>query len=257
MPAFRSHPNFYVEMNLSSRVRTFPRVCPVAQFRHPLLALFFRIIVIGIQMMNAPISSVMASSSIDCPDGPFETDIDKISKKSPVETPTVRSQQKANFAVPIEVSRILEGGIFYFQGGLMNQGTTTWYAFDIERRLLIAVLTSTGDRSGRIPAVEKLRSDQLLRYTDAAGYPRAEFVTVIAATPTQVREFSCLANKLLASPSERSNRPTPEDVMIKTFSLLHDGKSLDLGGGLIRWEIEAQIERLISQPLQELIMQTS
>ena len=33
----------------------------------------------------------------------------------------------------------------------MNEGTITWYAFDIERRLFGAVLGSTGDRSRHIP----------------------------------------------------------------------------------------------------------
>jgi hypothetical protein len=54
----------------------------------------------------------------------------------------------------------------------MNEGTTTWYAFDLERQLFIAVLASKGDRSKHIPAVEKLSANQLLRYTDAAGYRR-------------------------------------------------------------------------------------
>jgi hypothetical protein len=204
--------------------------------------------------VNTSISSPQASSSIDCPEGPFETDIDKISQTSPQDTPSVGSEQEANFVVPIEVSRILEGGISFFQGGLMNEGTTTWYAFDVERRLFIAVLGSTGDRSKHIPAVEKLSANQLLRYTDATGYTRAEFVTVIEATPVQVREFSCMANKLLGSESETASRPTPEDTITKTFSLMHNGKSLDLGEGRKRWEIEGELVHFISQPLQEPIM---
>lgn len=137
----------------------------------------------------------------------------------------------------------------------MNEGTTTWYAFDIERRLFIAVLCSARDHSRHLPAVAKLTANQLLRYTDAAGYKRAEFVTATPATPAQVREFSCLANKLLATEKESAPRPTPSDTLTKTFSLLHQGKPLDLGEGRERWEIETELERLMSQPLQELIMQ--
>jgi hypothetical protein len=196
-----------------------------------------------------------ASSSSECPDGPFETDIDRISQTSPGETLSVESQQGTNFVTPIEVSRILEGAISFFRGGLMNEGITTWYAFDIQRRLFIAVLGSTGDDPKRIPAAGKLSANQLLRYTDAAGYRRAEFVTVLEATPVQVREFSCLANKLLASESETALRPARADTMTKSFSLMHEGKSLDLGGGRKRWEIESELERFITRPLQELILQ--
>ncbi len=199
--------------------------------------------------------SAQAASKNDCPDGPFETDIDKISQTSPLDTPPVKSQQAANLVVPIEISRIHEGGISFFQGGVMNEGTTTWYAFDVERRLFIAVLSSIGDRSKRIPAPEKLSANQLLRYTDATGNRRAEFVTVIEATPAQVREFSCQANKLLASEaSEEITRPAPADTITKTFSLLHKGKPLELGKGSKQWEIEGELTRFISQPLQEPIL---
>jgi hypothetical protein len=204
--------------------------------------------------MDVSIAPAPASSN-DCPDGPFETDIGKISQTAVRGALSVRSQQCANTVVPIEISRILEGGISFIQGGLVNEGTITWYAFDIERRLFIAVLGSTGDRSRHIPAVEKLSANQLLRYTDAAAYRRAEFVTAIEATPVQVREFSCLANKLLASETESAPRLTPADTMTKSFSLLHEGNLLDLGEGRTRWAIEGDLERFISQPLQELIMQ--
>src|SRR3954462_576354 len=149
--------------------------------------------------MDASISPAQDFLNVDCPHGPFETDIEKISHTCHQDTPSVRSQQEANLVVPIEISRILEGGISFFQGGLMNEGKTTWYAFDVERRLFVAVLASTGNN---IPAVEKLSDNQLLRYTDAAGYRRAEFVTVIGAAPAQVREFSCMANQLLGNESE-------------------------------------------------------
>ena len=136
----------------------------------------------------------------------------------------------------------------------MNEGITTWYAFDIERRLFIAVLASMGDSSRHIPAVEELSANQHVRHTNVAGHERNEFVTIIDATPVQVREFSCLANKLLKSELEKISRPTREDTITKTFSLLHIGKPLDLGEGRKRWEIEGELVRFITLPLQEPIM---
>ena len=58
----------------------------------------------------------------DCPDGPFETDLDRILQATPQGTAAIASAQEANAAVPIEVSRIREGGVSFFQGGLMNEG---------------------------------------------------------------------------------------------------------------------------------------
>ena len=204
--------------------------------------------------MDTSVPTAVVFSSVDCPDGPFETEIDRISQTAPRAAPSVRSQQGANDVVPVEISRILEGGVSFFQGGLMNEGTITWYAFDIDRRFFVAVLGSTGDRSMHGPAVEKLSPNQLLRHTDAAGYRRAEFVTVAEATPAQVREFSCLANKLLAAETENGPRPTPTDTLTKSFSLLYQGRTLDLGEGRRRWEIEGELERFLTQPLQEMIL---
>jgi hypothetical protein len=191
----------------------------------------------------------------DCPAGPFETDIDAISQTQPQDTPPIKSQQAANFVVPIEISRILDGAISFSQGGLINEGRSTWYAFDRGRHLFIAVLASSGAHSKRVPATEKLSADQLLRYTNATGYRRAEYVTILKATPAQVRQFSCLANKLLVTESEDWPRPLPADTIAKTFSLLHNGTPLALGSGSKRWEIEGELARFISQPLQEPILQ--
>ena len=146
-------------------------------------------------------------------------------------------------------------GHFLLPGRLMNEGTITWYALDIERRLFVALLGSMGSRLNRVPATEKLSPNQLLRYTDAAGYKRAEFVTVAEATPAQVKDFSCLANKLLASKTGASTL-LPHETIKKTFSLLREGKSFDLGEGLNRSGMIGELEFFIKQPLQELILQT-
>jgi hypothetical protein len=206
--------------------------------------------------MNVSAASAQASPTADCPDGPFETDIDKISRTPAQKAPPVRSQQAANFVVPIEITRILEGAVSFFQGGSMNEGMSTWYAFDVERRMFIAVLANTGEHPKRVPAPEKLSANQLLRYTDATGNRRAEFVTVVEATPAQVREFACLANKLLASESDATPRPAPADTIARAFALLHKGKPAELGKGAKQWEVEGELARFISQPLQEPILRS-
>lgn len=206
--------------------------------------------------MQLLMSTASISADAACPDGLFETTIEKISLASPPEPPAVKAQQEANFAVPIEVSRIITGGISFFQGGLINEGISSWYAFDVARHLLIAVITSTNEHSQRIPAVEKLSNNQIVRCTSAAGYRRVEFVTILSATPIQVRAFSCLANKLLATESDQAfPRPMRSDTMKKSFSLLHHGQTLDVGQGQKRWKIQEALEYSISQPLQQLILQ--
>jgi len=138
----------------------------------------------------------------------------------------------------------------------MNGGVISWYAFDVTRHLFVAVLGRMENPHKFLPKPEKLGANQFLRNTDAAGYNRCEFVTILEATPEQVRVFAFLANKLLMTESETLDRPLPADLVAKSFSLLHDGNKLDLGGGRKRWEIEGQIERFITDALQPLINQT-
>lgn len=207
-------------------------------------------------VINAPLLSAQIHSDLNCPDGLYETDIEKISQQTLKDLPLPRSQQSTNFAIPIEISRIRSGCIVFFQGGLMNGGVITWYAFDVTRHLFVAVLGSIENPHKVPPKLEKLSTNQFLRNTDAAGYNRCEFVTVLEATPQQVRMFACLANKLLLTESETLERPQPADLVTKSFSLLHEGKILDLGGGRKRWEIEGQIEHFITGALLPLISQT-
>lgn len=197
-----------------------------------------------------------ASTDAACPSEPFETAIDKISSALPQQQSCARASPEAGAAVPIEISRIVTGGISFFQGSLMNEDLASWYAFDVERNLFIAVITSTNEHSSRIPVVKKLSNNQIVRYTDFVGYRRAEFVTVISATPIQIREFSCLANRLLATESDPTfHRPMRTDTMKKSFSLLHYGQVLDVGKGAKRWQIQGALESFINQPLQPLILQ--
>lgn len=208
-----------------------------------------------IMFMNASILSGQTFTDLNCPEGPFETDIAKISQLTLQELPSPGSQQATNLVIPIEVSRNRTGGIVFLQGGLMNPGLSSWYAFDVARHLFVAVLGSIENPLRPLPKLEKLSVNQFLRNTDAAGYKRCEFVTVLEEASEQVRAFSCLANKLLMTESETLERPLPADMLTKSFSLLFDGKVLDLGGGRKRWEIEGQLERFISEALQQLIWQ--
>jgi hypothetical protein len=192
-------------------------------------------------------------AAVDCPEGPFETNIDTIARGPLNKTSTI-GQQTDNDAVPIEIARIAEGGVLFVRGGLMNQGMMTWYAIDLERHIFVAVLRSTNPASGHIPSPEKLGVNQTLRSIDAGGQQQTEYVTVVDAQPAQVRTFACLANKLLSSDSEPLERPQPADVMKRQFSLLHNGKALDLGEGRTRWEIEGELTQFMSQPLQEMIL---
>jgi hypothetical protein len=214
-------------------------------------------ITLVIILMHSSMLFAQTSTDAACPSGPFETAIDKISSALPQQPSCARASPEAGAAVPTEISRIVTGGISFFQGSLMNEGLASWYAFDVERNLFIAVITSTNEHSSRIPAVKKLSNNQIVRYTDFVGYRRAEFVTVMSATPIQVREFSCLANQLLATESDPTfNRPMRTDTLKKNFSLLHHGQALDVGKGQKRWQVQGVIENFISQPLQQFILPT-
>ena len=201
--------------------------------------------------MSTAISATQTGG--DCPEGPFETDEARIAARQIKETPT--SQQMNAGDVPIEIARLAEGGLSFVQGGLMNAGMRTWYAIDLERCIFVAVLSSADPLSARIPSPEKLRPNQHLRRAAAGTQDRTDYVTVIDAQPAQIRTFACLANKLLASERETLDRPLPMDVMKRHFSLLHGGQSLDLGAGRRRWEIEGELVRFMSEPLQETILQ--
>ncbi|MEO8601919.1 MAG: hypothetical protein ABI629_05025 [bacterium] len=204
--------------------------------------------------MSSPTDPNEGTSGVDCPAGPFETDLATIRAAAPRHPPDVQDQQTADFDVPIEISRITDGGVSFFRGGLMNEGATTWYAFDAGRQLLVAVLATAGDRATSVPSSEKLSPTQLVRYTTAAGHRRAEFVTVAVASPAHVRQFACLANSLLHSLPADACRPLPADAIAKRFSLLHAGQTIYTSGGKPSVPIEGEIERCIKQPLQGQIL---
>lgn len=192
-----------------------------------------------------------------CVSGPFETDIERLKNAAPLQDITIAERKAANLRIPIEIEKIREGGYSLFVGSYINNGLITWYGFDVERRLFIAVLGHIGPLLDKVPSEEKLSDAQLLRYTDAAGYRRSEFVTVSDATPEQVREFSCLANELSAT--HRDPQPTfrrMTDTLKKEFVLIHNGNRLPSGGGDARRKSEGILEKFVAKPLQEPIMQT-
>jgi len=192
-------------------------------------------------------------TDVDCPEGPFETDAAKIAQRALKETPANEEKMDGG-DVPIEISRLAEGGLSFVRGGIMDGGMRTWYAFDLERYIFIAVLSSTDPLTARVPSPDKLKPNQYLRRDGGGNRNRTDYVTVVNAQPTQIRTFACLANKLLASERESLDRPLPMDVMKRQFSLLHGGQSLDLGEGRRRWEIEGELVQFISQPLQETLL---
>src|ERR1700756_5769708 len=110
----------------------------------------------------------------------------------------IQSQSMANAAYPPEISRIRSGVVSYFEGGFINDGMMTWYAYDAERELFIAVLGNAGRRLLKNSDL-RLGPNQLLRTTIAAGYQRSEFVTIVAADSRQVAEMSCLTKLLRAA----------------------------------------------------------
>ena len=136
----------------------------------------------------------------------------------------VTSDQK----IPIEIERINSGAIFFFQGALVNDGLITWYAFDLDRNLFIAVLGGAGPRflAKEHAARMRLDSKQFVRYTTSAGYSRSEFVTVNAATDLQRNEFICAANRFLALPKQLNKTVAPPPSMnaiARFLSLMHNG----------------------------------
>lgn len=136
----------------------------------------------------------------------------------------------------------------------MNEGMSTWYAFDMERRVFVVVLASARDHPRGIPQTEKLSPDQLIRHTDAAGFKRAEFVTAIAASPEQAKQFACLANALLLCGSEDGALPTPEGLIKKSFSLVLHGGAVDIGSGPKTSEVVGELLGFIHGALQGSIM---
>lgn len=190
----------------------------------------------------------------DCPPGPFETDRNSLVQTPPQGRVPVADLRNANEAVPVEISRVRDGAVSYFRGGMGNQGVVTWYAFDVSRQIFVAVLGSSTSASKRVPRATKLAANQLLRETDAAGYARREYVTIIEATPDQVRAFGCLANQLLAQPADRSAYPVAPGALARTLALLLDGKPLDIRKGGHRSPVAGEVDRFIKEPMQDAIL---
>ena len=186
---------------------------------------------------------------------PFETDVEKLRNIAPLDRLTTAERKAADLPDPIEIAAIREGGYSLFVGAHINDGLITWYGFDIERRLFIAVLGHMGHLLDRVPNEEKLNDSQLLRYTTAEGR-RSEFVTVADASPEQAAEFSHLANKLLAIREEMVMPfALQSDTLMIGFEAIHNGRRLPHSSGRATYKAQKELERFIAKPLQEMIMQ--
>jgi len=112
-------------------------------------------------------------------------------------------------------------------------------------KALLVILA--GDMVKAVPGQEKLAANQIVRHLEISGTQRADFVTIVSATPQQAREFGCLANRLLATPSTSELRPMRSDTAAEDMYLVRDGIAVSRGGGSKRWAFEDQIEKLIGE----------
>jgi hypothetical protein len=184
-----------------------------------------------------------------CPEGIFETESQKIAATAAQHANESKLPERVSTEyVPIEISRIRNGGISSYVGAFINDGILTWRAYDAERQIFIAVEGKAGRMVKAVPEREKLAPNQIVR---DVGIQRADFVTIVSATLQQAREFGCLANRLLATPSTSEQRPLPSDTLRNTTVLLRDGMTVSRGGGSARWALEDQIKRFIGEPLEE------
>jgi len=177
----------------------------------------------------------------------FETDLQKIT----LAAEALPAHEKfpdpnSNLTVPIEISRIRSGSISFFMGAFINDGLITWIAFDADRHLCLSVQGRAGPKLEKLPKAENLGPNQCLRYTDAAGYKRAEIVTIVEATPAEVQEFALLANSLLAHPSVKSPADQMTDTVVYSFDLLTKGKK----NPVFRGKKEEHLKTFISELLR-------
>jgi hypothetical protein len=202
-------------------------------------------------------SQAQISAASDCPSQPYAiATVTSAMSQSALEA-EIKKHVTSDQKIPIEIERINSGAIFFFQGALINDGLITWYAFDLDRNLFIAVLGGAGSRflTKERAAQMKLDSNQFVRYTASAGYSRSEFVTMNAATDRQRNEFICAANRFLTLPKQAKNTavapPPPMHAIAQFLSLLHNGVEVrNDSAGLEGNQIKATLEKLISMPLQ-------
>jgi DNA-binding beta-propeller fold protein YncE len=198
---------------------------------------------------------IAAAHDESCPKGIFETEPQKIAATAAQHANESKlPARESTEYLPIEISRIRNGGISSYVGAFINDGIITWGAYDAERQLFIAVDGKAGRNVNSVPKQESLTSNQIVRYVERSGTRRADFVTIVSATPQQAREFGCLANRLLAAPSTSEQRPMPSDTAGKATYLVRDGLTVSRGGGSTRWALEDRIQQFIGEPLEELLL---
>lgn len=168
---------------------------------------------------------------------------------------TVQAEAQKDLPKPPEIARIRAGAISFYQGGYINDGIINWMAYDAEREVFIAVLGGAGPRLNDVPKADNLQPGQFVRRTTAAGYPRSEFVTVVAATPEQRDAMTCALNALANDPPApldnglRFRRP-PNDTLAIHLAVLRDGAPATSGDSPARDGLERSTKELISQALE-------
>jgi sugar lactone lactonase YvrE len=156
---------------------------------------------------------------------PLETSLERIKEASK----TIPSQEKlpdsaSALPIPPEITRIRSGAICHFVGAFINDGLDSFYAFDSDRHLAIAILGTADSRKEKVPDQENLDSHQCVRYLDRGKHRWAQFVTIVEVTPEEVQEFAIIANALL--PAGQASPPFHgrTDTAASTFELLSKGQ---------------------------------
>lgn len=182
----------------------------------------------------------------ECPPAPFALNAAPPKANNWASHAEIQKQFSANRPTPVEIERIRDGIVSYHKGsGGEGEGTEFWYAYDAARHVFVSVVGHSGRRLERVPAKSRLGPNQFVRYTDAAGRARSEFVTVIGGDAAQARRFACLANTLLATPVGIVARPLPSDTAVKTLFIRRGGKDNPTEGGDVRWKLQdALYERM-------------
>lgn len=193
----------------------------------------------------------------DCPAAPFvEARIARVPGDW-ASAALVQAESKADARTPPEMARIRTGVVSHSEGGYINDGSISWTGYDAERAVFVSVIGGAGPRLESAPGAERLQSNQLFRYTTAAGYRRSELVTVVSANPAQHRAMLCALNALAADPSVQGlPRMKPTDMLAKDLTVWLDGRSMVSGDSPRRPRLEWDAESIMSEALGPTLLKT-
>src|SRR5688500_12043770 len=102
----------------------------------------------AVAVLLAQLASAEEASITDCPLLPF----DRGAQVTPaLQLAPIEHRRTSNSDIPIEISIIREGAISQFVGISVNDGIVSWYGFDLQRRVFVAVLGYAGPRLDQLP----------------------------------------------------------------------------------------------------------